>query len=197
LFPSRLRESHTCRRGNTPASSIDGRTAPGSIARHMARILCAERSRRRFTRRPAICEQCSCCSATRSWRAPCVISGSRLMMRSASPSRSNFSRHICGPAKSQGRSPIRVDRRHHPVAYLAPYEISLRSLVGAEWGGERSFAATYRGYEDAPCPALSHDHKRPQSSYRVRPIVGPRLRLRYPPMSQATRGIASLLADRL
>ena len=30
-------ESHTCRRGNTPASSIDGRPAPGSIARHMAR----------------------------------------------------------------------------------------------------------------------------------------------------------------
>ena len=44
-------------------------------------------------------------SATRSWRAPCVISESRLMMRSASRSRSNFSRHICGPAKSQGRSP--------------------------------------------------------------------------------------------
>jgi hypothetical protein len=30
--------------------------------------------------------------ATRSWRAPCVISESRLMMRSVSPSRSNFSR---------------------------------------------------------------------------------------------------------
>src|SRR6516162_2716011 len=59
------RESHICRRGNMPASSIDGRTAPGSIARHMARILCAERSRHRFTRRPAICEQCSCCSVTR------------------------------------------------------------------------------------------------------------------------------------
>ena len=84
LFPSLFWESHTCRRGNTPASSIDGRTVPGSIARHMARILCAERSRRRSTRRPAICEQCSCCLATRSWRAPCVISGSRLMMRSAS-----------------------------------------------------------------------------------------------------------------
>ena len=85
-------ESHTCRRGNTPAPSIDGRTAPGSIARHMARTLCAERSPHRFTRRPAICEQCSCYSATRSWRALCVISASRLMMRSASRSRSNFSR---------------------------------------------------------------------------------------------------------
>src|SRR6516162_6830416 len=83
-------ESHTCRRGNMPGSSIDGRTAPGSIARHMARTLCAEQSRRRFTRRPAIYEQCSCCLATRSWRAPCVISGLRLMMRSASRSRSNF-----------------------------------------------------------------------------------------------------------
>jgi hypothetical protein len=83
-------ESHICRRGNTPASSIDGRTAPGSIARHTARTLCAERSRRRFTRTPAICERCSCCLAMRSWRAPCVISGSRLMMRSASRSRSNF-----------------------------------------------------------------------------------------------------------
>ena len=93
-------ESRTCRRGSTPASSIDGRTAPASIARHMVRTLCAGQSRHRFTRRPAICEQCSCCLATRSWRAPCVISGSRLMMRSASRSRSNFSRaQVCGPAK--------------------------------------------------------------------------------------------------
>ena len=48
--------SHTCRRGNTRASSIDGRTAPGLIARHMARILCAEPSPHKFTRRPAIYE---------------------------------------------------------------------------------------------------------------------------------------------
>ena len=130
LYPSRLRGKPHCRRGNMPASSIDGRTAPGSIARHMARILCAERSRRRFTRRPAICEQCSCCSATRSWRAPCVISGSRLMMRSASPSRSNFSRHICGPAKSQGRS---------PSALIAAVTLSLicsfRDLATGSWRG--------------------------------------------------------------
>jgi hypothetical protein len=54
----------------------------------------------------------------RSWRAPCAISGSRLMTRSASRSRSNFSRAgVCGPAKSRGRSPIRVDRGHHPVGY--------------------------------------------------------------------------------
>ena len=85
-------ESHTCRRGNTPALSIDGRTARGSIARHTVRTLCAERSRRRSTRRPVIYEQCSCSLATRNWRAPCVISGSSLMMRSASRSRSNFNR---------------------------------------------------------------------------------------------------------
>jgi hypothetical protein len=54
-------ESRTCRRGNTPASSIDRRTAPGLIPRHMARTLCAERRPHRFTRRPAICEQCGCC----------------------------------------------------------------------------------------------------------------------------------------
>jgi hypothetical protein len=58
----------------------------GPIARHLARTLCAERNRHRFTRRPAICEPSSYCSATRSWRAPCVISGSRLMTRSASRS---------------------------------------------------------------------------------------------------------------
>jgi hypothetical protein len=56
-----------------------------------------------------------------------------LMMRSASPSRSNFSRHICGPAKSQGRSPIRVDRRHHPVAYLLLTRSRCGLLAGPSW----------------------------------------------------------------
>ena len=105
LFPSRLRGKPHCRRGNMPASSIDGRTAPGSIARHMARTLCAERSRHRVTRRPAICEQCSCCLGTRSWRAPCVISASRLMMRSASRSRSNFSRAQSAVLRMPGPQP--------------------------------------------------------------------------------------------
>jgi len=78
-------------------------------------------------------------SATRSWRAPCVISGSRLMMRSASRSRSNFSRHICGPAKSQGRSPIRVDRGR-ALSLIR----SLRDLAAASWRGRVGWKAVLR-----------------------------------------------------
>jgi hypothetical protein len=117
-------ESDTCRRGNTPESSIDGRTAQGSIPRPMARTLCAERSRHRFTRKPGICEPCSCCLVTRSWRAPCVISGSRLMTRSASRSRSNFSRaQGCGPANSMAATASSDDRARQLVA-ICPLKVS-------------------------------------------------------------------------
>jgi integrase len=67
LCASRFRGKPHLSTRNTPESSIDGWNAPSSIARHMVRTLCAERNRHRFTRRPAICEQCSCCLATRSW----------------------------------------------------------------------------------------------------------------------------------
>jgi hypothetical protein len=84
-------------------------------------------------RRPAICEPCSCCLATRSWRAPCVISGSRLMMLSASRSRSNFSRAQSAALESQGRSPIRGDRVRQPVDVLLARS-RWRSPGGAELG---------------------------------------------------------------
>jgi hypothetical protein len=54
-------------------------------------------------------------------------------MRSASPSRSNFSRHICGPAKSQGRSPIRVDPGRRAVAYLLLTRSRCGLLAGPSW----------------------------------------------------------------
>jgi hypothetical protein len=162
-------ESRTCRRGNTPESSIDGWNAPGSIARHMVRTLCAERSRHRFTRRPAICEQCSCCLATRSRRAPCAISGSRLMMRSASRSRSNFSRHICGPAKSQGRSPIRVDRA---------VSLSLiRSL--RDRAGDLRVGPSWVDCRPSPIPRRTVRSRR-KRSFISRREVGDRLPVRLP-----------------
>jgi hypothetical protein len=45
---------------------------------------------RRSTARPLIFEPCSCCSVTQSSKALCAISVSRLMMPSASQSRSSF-----------------------------------------------------------------------------------------------------------
>ena len=93
-------------------------------------------------------------SATRSWRAPCVISGSRLMMRSASRSRSNFSRHICGPAKSQGRSPIRVDRGRRPVAYLLLTRSRCGLLAGPSWVERRHSPKATANGEVAPIPDL-------------------------------------------
>jgi hypothetical protein len=83
----------------------------------MVRTLCAERSRHRFTGRPAICEQYSYCLGTQSWKVLSDISGSRLMMRSPSRSRSNFSpAQGCGLTNPQGRS---------PSAMIAPVTLSL------------------------------------------------------------------------
>ena len=103
LFPRRLpRKPHLSTRQNARNVHRWADRA-GLDSSHTARTLCAERSRHRFTRRPATCERCSCCLVTRSWRAPCVISGSRLMTRSASRSRSNFSRvQVCGSCEIPG-----------------------------------------------------------------------------------------------
>lgn len=82
--------SRTRRRASTPASSIDGWSAPGSTVRGMGRTRCAGRSRLRSTGRLAICGQYSCCSATRSWRVRSAISRLRWMTPSASRSRSSY-----------------------------------------------------------------------------------------------------------
>jgi hypothetical protein len=90
-------------RGSMPVSSIDGWRARVSTVRRTARTRCVARSRLRSTRRPATCGPCSYCWGTRSWRAPFDISGSRLMTRSPSRSRSNYRRcEPCGPG-NQGR----------------------------------------------------------------------------------------------
>lgn len=57
LFPGRLQaQPHLSTRQNA-RMSIDGWSAPGSIARHTARTRCAGRHRHRFTRKPATCER--------------------------------------------------------------------------------------------------------------------------------------------
>jgi len=90
------------RRGSTPASSIDGWSAPVPIVRRTAHIRCAERRRLKFTRKPATCERYSCCSVTRNWKAPFAISGSRWMMRSVSRNGSNSERSWRCGLPSQG-----------------------------------------------------------------------------------------------
>jgi hypothetical protein len=71
--------------------------------------------------------------------------GIELMTRSASRSRSNYSRaKVCGPAKSQGRSPIRVDRAAITLSLIR----SLRDLAGglpgeAELSGLRTFTQDF------------------------------------------------------
>ena len=113
-------------------------TPVGSIARHTAGILCAERARLRFTRTPAIYEQCSCCLVTRSWRAPFAISRSKLMMRSASRSRSNFNRaQVCGPANPGAAAHARDDRARHLVALLPLLDISLAVSGRPSWMASR------------------------------------------------------------
>src|SRR3954447_8447118 len=73
--------SRISRPDNTLGSSIAGSSAPVWIARLMERTLCGGPRRRRFTRRPATCEQCSCCLGIRSSKAPSVTSVSRSMTR--------------------------------------------------------------------------------------------------------------------
>ncbi len=63
--------THTCRHGNTRASSTGGSSGPVSRARRMARTRFAARRRRRSTGRPGISGPCSRCSAIRSSRVPC------------------------------------------------------------------------------------------------------------------------------
>ena len=75
-------------------------------------------------------------------------------MRSASPSRSNLSRHICGPAKSQGRSPIRVDRGRRPVAYLLLTRSRCGLLAGPSWVERRHSPKATANGEVAPIPDL-------------------------------------------
>jgi hypothetical protein len=64
-------------------------------------------------------------------------------MRSASPSRSNLSRHICGPAKSQGRSASVLIA----AVTLSAYLLLTRSRCGpggAELGGLRTLAGSIK-----------------------------------------------------
>jgi hypothetical protein len=113
--------SRISRPGSTPASSINGWSAPVLIARRKARIRCAERRRLKFTERPATCERCSCCSATRSWRAPCAISGSRSTMRSASRSRSSSERNCrCGAAEPGPQRPAARFAHAPQQPFLSP-----------------------------------------------------------------------------
>jgi hypothetical protein len=114
LFPSRFREQPHIFTRSMPVSSIGGWRAPVSIVRRTARTRCVARSRLRSTRRPVI-GGCSYCWGTRSWRAPFDISGSRLMTRSPSRSRSNCRRcEPCG-AGNQGRG------AHHTGWLSLPY----------------------------------------------------------------------------
>ena len=73
--------SRISRRDSTLGSSIAGSSAPVWIARLMERTLCGGPRRRRFTRRPATCEQCSCCLGIRNSKAPSVTSESRSTTR--------------------------------------------------------------------------------------------------------------------
>jgi hypothetical protein len=80
-------------------------------------------------RKPAICEQYSYCLVTRSWRVPCVISGSRLMMRSPSRSRSNFS-----PA--QGCGPTNPRAAAHPRSRFTSCYVHPKTSAGWAESGE-------------------------------------------------------------
>jgi hypothetical protein len=73
--------------------------------------------------------------ATRSWRAPCVISESRLMTRSAFRSRSNFNR-----ARTRARTAVlRTSGPQPPSAVIAPVPLyplkrfRWRSREGPSW----------------------------------------------------------------
>ena len=132
LFPSRQHDSpHLSTRQY--ARIVDS-WVKDSIAPHTAPIPCGGPKRRRSTARPLIFEPCSYCSVTQSSKALCAISVSRLMMPSASQSRSSFEesaplavrrRKACRVRHERlvGRCQIVTQRGKHLACSMRPLDI--------------------------------------------------------------------------
>jgi hypothetical protein len=76
-------------------------------------------------RRTKICASCSCCWATRSWKARCVTSESKLTMRWRSPNRLRCS----GSSGSVGWRHVRSPTGHSPSSQPVPQISACRSFV--------------------------------------------------------------------
>jgi hypothetical protein len=109
-------ESDTCRHGNMPASVHRRAERAGLDSSPYGAHSLRRTKPAKIYKKTGNLRAVQPCLATRSWRAPCVISGSRLM-RSASRSRSNFNRAQYAALRTPGPQPIRDDRARHFSRY--------------------------------------------------------------------------------